>query len=109
MISYTYAHTYDSGFADGLGSFPGATYFPLPGTHNSDWSLSQLNLNHQFTGSVIYDLPFGKGKAFGSNWNGAVNAIAGGWEVDVIERAISGFPLAPEFSHWKLWEVRWRY
>jgi hypothetical protein len=93
LISYTYAHTYDSGMADGLGSFPGATYWPLPGTHNSDWSLSQLNLNQQFTASVIYDLPFGKGKAFGSNWNGALNAIAGGWEVDVIERAISGFPL----------------
>jgi len=42
---------------------------------------------------VTYDLPFGKGKTFGSNWNGALNAIAGGWEVDAIERAISGFPL----------------
>jgi hypothetical protein len=93
LIGYTYAHTYDSGMADGLGSFPGATYWPLPGTHNADWSLSQLNLNHQFTGSVTYNLPFGKGKTFGSNWNGAVNAIAGGWEVDLIERAISGFPL----------------
>jgi hypothetical protein len=93
LIGYTYSHTYDSGFADGLGSFPGATYWPLPGTHNADWSLSQINLNQQFTGSVTYDLPFGKGKAFGSNWNGALNAIAGGWEVDVIERAISGFPL----------------
>jgi hypothetical protein len=93
LIGYTYSHTYDSGFADGVGTFPGATYWPLPGTHNLDWGLSQLNLNHQFTGSLTYELPFGKGKAFGSNWNGATNAIAGGWEVDVIERAISGFPL----------------
>jgi hypothetical protein len=93
LIGYTYSHTYDSGLPDGLGTFPGATYFPLPGTHNLDWSLSALNLNHQFTASVTYDLPFGKGKAFGSNWNGALNAVAGGWEVDVIERAISGFPL----------------
>ncbi len=93
LIGYTYSHTYDSGMADGVGSFPGATYWPLPGTHNADWSLSQLNLDHQLTASVTYDLPFGKGKQFGSNWNGVVNAIAGGWEVDVIERAISGFPL----------------
>jgi Carboxypeptidase regulatory-like domain len=93
LIGYTYAHTYDSGLPDGLGTFPGATYWPLPGTHNADWSLSTLNLNHQFTASVTYNLPFGKGKAFGSNWNGALNTIAGGWEVDVIERAISGFPL----------------
>ena len=93
LIGYTYSHTYDSGMADGLGTFPGATYWPLPGTHKADWSLSQINLNHQFTASVTYNLPFGKGKTFGSNWNGAVNAVAGGWEVDVIERAISGFPL----------------
>jgi Carboxypeptidase regulatory-like domain len=93
LIGYTYSHTYDSGMVDGLGSFPGATYWPLPGTHNSDWGLSQINLNHQFTASVTYNLPFGKGKKFGSNWSGAANAIAGGWEVNTIERAISGFPL----------------
>jgi Carboxypeptidase regulatory-like domain len=93
LIGYTYSHTYDSGFADGLGSFPGATYWPLPGARAADWSLSQINVDHQVTASVTYDLPFGKGKAYGSNWNGALNAVAGGWEVDVIERAISGFPL----------------
>lgn len=93
LIGYTFSHTYDSGMADGLGSFPGATFWPLPGTHNADWSLSQINVDHQFTASVTYNLPFGKGKAFGGNWNGVLDAIAGGWEVDVIERAISGFPL----------------
>jgi hypothetical protein len=93
LIGYTYSHTYDSGLPDGLGTFPGATYWPLPGTHKADWSYSALNLNHEFTASVTYNLPFGKGKAFGGNWNPALNAVAGGWEVDVIERAISGFPL----------------
>jgi hypothetical protein len=93
LIGYTFSHTYDSGLADGLGSFPGATYWPLPGTHNADWSLSQINVDHQFTASVTYQLPFGKGKAYGSTWNGALNAVLGNWEVDVIDRAISGFPL----------------
>ncbi len=93
LLGYTFSHTYDSGMPDGLGTFPGATYYPLPGTHNADWSLSQINVDHQFTASVTYDLPFGKGKRFGGDWHGPVNAIAGNWEVDVIERAISGFPL----------------
>ncbi len=93
LIGYTYSKTYDSGMPDGLGTFPGATYFPLPGTSGLDWSLSQLNLNHQFTASVTYNLPFGKGKQFGSDWSAPVNAVLGGWEVDVIERATSGFPL----------------
>jgi len=93
LLGYTYSRTFDSGFPDGLGSFPGATYWPLPGNKKADWALSQLNLNQQFTASVLYDLPFGKGKRFGSDWGGPVNAILGNWEVDVIERATTGFPL----------------
>ena len=53
----------------------------------------QLNLNDQFTASVIYELPVGKGKAFGSNMNGVANAILGNWQVNVIEKVTSGFPL----------------
>ncbi len=93
LIGYTYAHTYDSGMADNLGTTPGATYWPLPGTIKADWARSQINLNNQLTASVIYDLPFGKGKAFGSNWGGPVNAVLGGWQTTVIEKITSGFPL----------------
>jgi hypothetical protein len=42
---------------------------------------------------VTYELPFGRGKQFGSDWNGALNAVLGNWEVDLIERVTSGFPL----------------
>ncbi len=93
LLGYTYSRTFDSGMPDGLGTFPGATYFPLPGTSRADWSLSQIDLNNQFTASVTYNLPLGKGKRFGADWNGAINAVLGNWEVDVIERATSGFPL----------------
>ena len=93
LIGYTWSHTFDSGLPDGLGTFPGATYWPLPGTQRADWGLSALNVNDQFTASVLYELPFGKGKKFGSNWSGVTNGIFGGWEAQVIERAISGFPI----------------
>ena len=93
LLGYTYSHTYDSGYADNLGTPPGATYWPLPGNIKADWALSQINSNNQFTASVIYDLPFGKGKAYGGDWNGPVNAAFGNWQVTVIERILSGFPL----------------
>ena len=93
LIGYTYSRTFDNGLPDGVGTFPGATYFPLPGTQRADWGLSQLNLNNSFTASVLYDLPFGKGKRWGNDWNSVVNGVLGNWEVDVIERATSGFPL----------------
>jgi hypothetical protein len=93
LLGYTWSRTFDSGMPDGLGSNPGALYWPLPGAQKLDWGLSQLNLNDVFTASVIYDLPFGKGKHFGSDWNAPVNAVLGNWQINVIERAESGFPL----------------
>ncbi len=65
LVSYTWSRTFDSGMADGDGTTPGAQFFPLPGTSRADWALSQLNLNDQFTASVLYELPFGKGKQWG--------------------------------------------
>jgi hypothetical protein len=93
LIGYTYSRTYDNGFADGLGSNYGATYYPLPGFNKLDWALSGINLNNSFTASVIYDLPFGKGKHFGSGWSGPANTLLGNWQVTVIEKITSGFPI----------------
>jgi len=93
LIGYTYARAYDTGFTDGLGSIIGATYFPLPNWQTLDWGLSQMNLNHDFTASIIYTLPFGKGQKWGSNWNRGVNGVFGGWELTLIEKATSGFPI----------------
>jgi Carboxypeptidase regulatory-like domain len=93
LIGYTYSRNFDTGLTDGLGTNPGGLYYPLPGTARLDWGLSQLNLNDSFTASVLYELPFGKGKRYGNTWSGATNAILGHWQVNVIERATSGFPL----------------
>jgi len=91
LIAYTYSHTYDNGLSDGLGSLLSAPYFPLPNWQNLDWAPSQLDLHNNFTASVIYDLPFGRGKKFGSDWSNAMNSVLGGWQVTVIEKITSGF------------------
>ncbi|HXY03102.1 MAG TPA: carboxypeptidase-like regulatory domain-containing protein, partial [Terriglobales bacterium] len=53
LLGYTWSRTFDSGMPDGLGSNPGALYYPLPGTQKLDWGLSQLNLNDVFTASIL--------------------------------------------------------
>jgi hypothetical protein len=93
LLAYTYSRTYDNGLSDGLGSELSAPYFPLPNWQNLDWALSQINLNQSFTGSVIYDLPFGRGKAIGSSMNAPANAILGNWQVTLIQRISTGFPV----------------
>jgi hypothetical protein len=91
LIAYTYSHTYDNGLSDGLGSLLSAPYFPLPNWQNLDWAPSQLDLHNNFTASVIYDLPFGRGKKFGSDWSNVTNSLLGGWQVTLIEKITSGF------------------
>jgi hypothetical protein len=93
LLAYTYSRTYDNGLTDGLGSEVSAPFFPLPNWENLDWGLSQINLDNSFTGSVIYDLPVGRGKQFGSNWNPVTNAILGNFQLTLIERISSGFPV----------------
>jgi hypothetical protein len=92
LFSYTYSRTYDNGLTDGLGSLLSAPFFPLPNWENLDWGLSQINLNNNFTGSIIYDLPFGRGKKFGNDWSGATNTLLGNWQLTLIEKITSGFP-----------------
>jgi len=93
LIGYTYSHTYDDGLSDGLGSVVSAPYFPLPNWQKLDWAPSQIDLHNSFTASVVYDLPFGRGKKFGGSWNNATNSLLGNWQVTVIEKITSGFPV----------------
>ena len=43
--------------------------------------------------SVVYQLPFGHNRKFGSNWNGVVDAFIGGWELNTINTANTGMPV----------------
>ena len=51
------------------------------------------NVKGDFTGYMIYDLPFGRGKHFGANISKAADAVAGGWKLSVIPTFRGGFPL----------------
>jgi outer membrane receptor protein involved in Fe transport len=43
--------------------------------------------------SVFYQVPFGKGRKFGSNSKWAVDSILGGWEMSVVNTSLSATPL----------------
>jgi outer membrane receptor protein involved in Fe transport len=55
--------------------------------------LSTFDTRHRFVASYTYDLPFGHGRTFGSNWSGAVNEILGGWQTNGILTFQSGNPV----------------
>jgi hypothetical protein len=50
------------------------------------------NRNHVWVSNVVYELPFGKGKAFGGNSGRAADLIIGGWQTNWTVNWSSGLP-----------------
>jgi Carboxypeptidase regulatory-like domain len=48
---------------------------------------------HRITFSAIYELPIGRNRAWGTNWNGWLDAFLGGWQVQANYERQSGEPL----------------
>lgn len=62
-----------------------------------DRAEAQNNRTHQYTGSMNYELPFGKGRKW-MNRGGAVNAIFGGFDMVYLYRIQSGDALTYTFA-----------
>ena len=88
-FNYTYSHSIDNGstVANENGNFEsGVTSVMCDVTNNRACrGNSEFDTRHQITGDFVYDLPFGRGKAFGSNVNKLVDEAIGGWQISGIE------------------------
>ena len=56
-------------------------------------SLSVFDRPHRITFSGVYEIPFGRGRAFYSDLNPVVDAIFGGWQFNAVYEWQSGEPL----------------
>ena len=59
---------------------------------NTEKDISTSDRPHVFSVATIYDLPFGKGKRFGANWNPVVNFALGNWRASGVQHYQSGTP-----------------
>jgi hypothetical protein len=59
----------------------------------ADKAVSSQDMRQHFTGSAVYQLPFGRGREFGSSWNPVTNAVLGGWSFAPIVTVSTGLPL----------------
>ncbi len=87
LISYTFSRTRDNS----LGAFDS------PGVQNitnfdTDFGRSSIDFPHVFSASSVLDLPFGRGRRYGSDIPKALDYIVGGWQLNTIVRLQSGQP-----------------
>jgi Carboxypeptidase regulatory-like domain/TonB dependent receptor len=78
----------------------GNNHFFFQNTYNpaADYGRCDQNITNSFNGFITYDLPFGRGRTFGSNMNRAADLIAGGWQVNSIMQFHDGFPITAQAS-----------
>jgi len=99
QVAYTFSKcmTDNSGYYGTWGSTqatPANPYYQNLYDPHADWAPCYFDSAHVMSAYAVYDLPFGKGKRFGSNLNSVVNAVVGNWSVNPIVSLHTGFPLA---------------
>lgn len=96
LSSYTYSKALTNGVS-GFGGDPGIVYFPVA-PDSLDVGSSNTDLRHNFTLSVLYDLPVGHGRRYLDGAGGVAQALLGGWSINGIFVAHSGYPLGMSMS-----------
>jgi hypothetical protein len=93
LVSYSFAKALDDSDSINL-SYPtaGVNTPQNPQNLRADWGPTYNDVRHRLVASYVYELPFGKGKRWLTNANGALNAIAGGWQTNGIWSAQTGLP-----------------
>ncbi|HEY2930811.1 MAG TPA: TonB-dependent receptor [Acidobacteriota bacterium] len=66
---------------------------------HADYSISSHDVPHSFVTSLVYDLPVGRGRKFGSTMPRAVEHVVGGWQLSSIVRVTSGTPVSPNANN----------
>jgi hypothetical protein len=99
-LSFQANYTWSKCMSDSIGyygasgqSAPTSAYWQNLYDKKAQWGPCFYDVTSIFSGYMVYDLPFGRGRHFGNNMNKVANAIVGGWQVNAIANFHGGFPL----------------
>ncbi|HEX3105734.1 MAG TPA: TonB-dependent receptor [Terriglobales bacterium] len=98
-FEYTLNYTYAKSLTDSSGNYSVAnTSFNGLSVQNgydlnADYGPSAMDARHSLNFVGVYDVPFGRGKEYGSGANGAVDAVLGGWKVATSAILYTGLPV----------------
>jgi Carboxypeptidase regulatory-like domain len=85
LLAYSWSHSIDN---DSGGSFGSPNLNPA--NFQLDKGSSDFDIRHRFVGSILYELPFGKGKTILGSASGVLNQVVGGWQLNLIPTFQSG-------------------
>ena len=88
LNSFTWSHALDNAGASLESNTPSPQNYYNPA---GDYGQSEYNQPLFNTTSLVYELPFGRGRRF-LDTGGIVNAVLGQWQVSAVNQAEAGFP-----------------
>ncbi len=105
LAHYTWSKMIDtvshgSGNLNWLG---GGTSFQYPLNFALERSLSAHDVKHRAVITFAWEVPIGRGRSLGSDWNRWLDAFLGGWEISGFAVLQSGMPLQVTQSGGSIW------
>jgi hypothetical protein len=106
LAHYTWSKMIDNGsHASGNVSWlGGSTSIQNIWDLDAERALSAHDVAHRVALSGIWQLPFGRERTWGSNWNRGLDLVLGGWSISGVFSRQSGMPLAVTQSGGSIWD-----
>jgi hypothetical protein len=99
-LQYQVSYTFSKCMSDSTGYYgawnnalSASAYWQNVYDRHAEWAPCYYDATHVLTAYAIYELPFGRGKAYAHDMNKVVNAVIGGWQVSPIVTFRTGWPL----------------
>ena len=99
-LEFTFNYTYGRAMTTSSGNY--GTLQNIVGSNGAyqdgynqaaDYGPAAQDVRHNFNGVIVYDLPVGRGHAFGSHLNPILDLLVGGWKGSASVIMYSGFPI----------------
>ena len=94
-VNYTWSHTLDNSSSVTNvtnGNNTSSSYICDLTNPDACWGNSDMDIRHLVNVNGIWELPIGRGRAYGTDMNKWLDAVVGGWNIAGIFTARSGLP-----------------
>ncbi len=98
-LEYTLNYSYAKSMTNSSGNYGTPNINGSDGAYqdgyngHADYGPSGMDVRHSLSFVGVYELPFGRGRSFGSGANGFLDAVFGGWKLSTSAFLYSGFPI----------------